>query len=255
MPTNDKEVHYPHRPTDNLEGCISVSFPPVASTDPNFERYILVHDPYYKDDAEDTTSLGSSYVIDLLQERIVAWFNARPKRKEIYNRKMFALAEYYGAKIQCEISGGGQEVINYARTKKKLHMLEFEPEMWHNREIASNAKNRSYFMNMTTDRKKIGMVYFADWLISERAIKEDGSIVTQMEAIYDLELLEEIIRYKDGKNADRISAMIIGMYMIKEKAALIKMRKTQNANKKNSIFNRKLFADQQSNVPMDMSQM
>src|SRR5690606_18741434 len=168
----------------------------------------------------------------------------RPRTKDIFHRKIFALTEYYRATMQSEIAGGGQEIVAYARSRKKLHLLEFEPEMYHNKELASNQKNRSYFMNMTTDRKRNGIVYFADWTIKQRGIKEDGSYTLNFDKIYDEWLLEEIIRYKDGKNADRISAMIVGVYMIREKVYII-----ENARKKrhsSNLFNRPIFVDSAS---------
>jgi hypothetical protein len=61
--------------------------------------------------------------------------------------------------------------------------------------------------------------------------------------------LQEIIKFKgditkkDSGNYDRISAMIVAMYMIKEKHAVIQHRAKQKEEKRNSFFNRPLFVD------------
>jgi len=244
--TGAKPVPFPHRNEENLDGCITIVVPPLLTNSTDvISRYIAVVDPYYKEDQpEEVISIGVCYIIDLELDMIVAWYAGRPRTKDIFHRKIFALTEYYRATMQSEIAGGGQEIVAYARSRKKLHLLEFEPEMYHNKELASNQKNRSYFMNMTTDRKRNGIVYFADWTIKQRGIKEDGSYTLNFDKIYDEWLLEEIIRYKDGKNADRISAMIVGVYMIREKVYII-----ENARKKrhsSNLFNRPIFVDSAS---------
>jgi hypothetical protein len=240
--TNAKPLIFPHKNVDNLDGCITVIIPPIKS-ESEVGRYGVFVDPYYKEDQpEEVISIGSIYVVDFEMDMIVAWYAGRPRTKDQFHFKIFSLAEWYGAKIQSEIAGGGQEIVTYAKIKRKLHMLEYESEMHHNKELASHSKNRSYFMSMTTDRKRTGLMYFADWTLRQRGIKEDGLTYTlNYDKVYDEWLLEEIVRYRDGKNFDRISCMVIGMFMIKEKVYIMEMeRRTEN---KDSFFNRPIFTD------------
>lgn len=247
-----KEVPYPARGTTDLTGCIVVVYrPDTKNMYPG--RYVIVHDPWYKDEpAQFSSSIGSAYVVDLLKEVPVAWYHGRPK-KDVYYRKLFELAEFYGATIQAEIAGGGEDVIRYAKQNKKLHMLEYEPEMWHNRELMTS-RNKAYLMNMTTDRKKTGLIYFADWLTNKRGVLETGEPVFNINRVYDEYLLSEIIKFKDDGNFDRISAMVVAMYMMKEMHAITQMRKRDRDHKnKRGFFERPLFVDKDVNNFIDLT--
>jgi hypothetical protein len=240
-------LDYPHKQDGDLKGCITQIETPYKDQygkTPD-DLYFIVVDPFYKDDAEDKTSLGSiqvwmrsNIITGHTTDRKVAWFNGRPTL-DTFHRNIFLMAEYWNAKIQSEIAGGGQGIIDYARNKKLLHMLEFEPEMLHNKEIASNQKNRAYLMNMTTERKKLGIIYYADWLMTPIAITETGEVIYNLNREYDLGQLEEIRRYNDEDNFDRISCSILAMFMLKEKAAI----EIQAKQKTSSIFNRTFFSD------------
>jgi len=243
-------LKFPHKNDEDLTGCVTVIERPFKDRNGHVPEnlYIIVVDPYYKDDAEDRTSLGDVRVIlrnnnltGTQGNRTVAWYTARPTL-ETFHRNLFALAKYYNAKIQSEIGGGGQGIIDYARANKKhgfLDMLEHEPEMLHNREIATNSKNRGYFMNMTTERKKQGLIYLAEKLREPIAITESGEVITNYSREYDLNYLEELKRYNDIGNFDRISSNIVGVYMLKEKAAI----EVEEARQTSGFFNRPLFSD------------
>jgi hypothetical protein len=241
-----REVPFPAREGDSLKGCITVVHRPDET---NYRgRYVLLHDPWYKDEEDVySKSIGSTYVLDIEKELIVAWYHGRVK-KDVYLRKMFELARFYDATIQAEIAGGGEDIIRYARQHRMLHMLEFEPEMWHNRELASAKRSRSYLMNMTADRKVTGLTYLADWISMPRGLTANEEPVYNINRIYDENLLAEIIKFKDKGNFDRVSTMIIAMYMLKERHALVYKRKLEDKNKnRDSFFNRPLFTDNMPN--------
>jgi len=148
------------------------------------------------------------------------------------------LADYYNCTVQGEIGGGGQGVVDYAKPRRLLHRVEFEPEMLHNKEMASNMKNRSYLMNMPTERKRLGMTYLVEWHTEQIGIDENGRPVLRLDRIYDLGLLREL-RKGGIRNSDRMSSMIIAMFMLKENIAKkIKVRKQDN-----SFFDRELFTE------------
>ena len=240
-------LKFPHKNTDDLTGAVTIyerPFTDDANNIPN-NLYILVVDPFYKDEAEDRTSLGCVYVIirdnnitGRIGERIVASYVARPKLEE-FHKNLFLLAQMYNTKIQSEVAGGGVGIIDYAKREKLMHLLEYEPEMVHNKELASNVRNKSYFMNMTMERKKQGLFYFAEWLMRVIGFDEEGEPIYNINRIYDLALLEEIRKFNDKGNFDRISTMILAMYMLKEKAAI----EIEESREQNSIFNRAFFTD------------
>lgn len=257
--TSKPLLKFPHKDTDDLTGCVTIIERPYRDRFGNvpINLYTFTVDPYYKDDAVDRTSLGAVRVMmrnnnitGTLGNRTVAWFTSRTSL-DAFNRTMFMLAEYYNVKIQSEISGGGQGIIDYARSKRKLDMLEYEPEMIHNKEIASKQSNKSYFMNMNTDRKKLGLKYLADWLMEPIAMKETGEVEYNINREYDEAFLTELLKFNDKGNFDRISTMILQMYMLKEKDAI----EVEEYTYESGIFNRSLFTDHSSGLDNDVSHL
>lgn len=244
-------LKYPHRKGDDLTGCVTMLLSPY--TDQNGRTpdnmYQIVVDPFYAEDAEDTTSLGAIYVYKRINafdtdedDILVAWYVGRPRQLDIFYKILFDLAQFYNGKIQSEISGGGQGIVSYARHHKLLHWLEEEPDMIHNKELAT--KHKGFFMNMNTDRKRLGLKYLADWLIQPRSLKADNpdekaSYILNLHKIYDEGLLEELIKFHEDRNFDRISALIILMYMIKEKAEV----EVQAHREQNNFWTRELHTD------------
>lgn len=239
---------FPHKMGDNvdLSGCITICERPFIDQSLKVPEgiYQIVFDPYYKEDAEDRTSLFAIYV--LKQDNNidpsfaglpVAWYVGRPNRLRTCYENLFKLADYYNCTVQGEISGGGQGVLDYAKEMKLLHKVEFEPEMLHNKEVASKQRNRSYLMNMNTDRKAMGMMYLEQWHMEPRGLNEDGSLILNIHKIYDLALLREMRKSGPEVNTDRLSALIIGMFMLKENIT----RKLQSRQERSDFYERTLF--------------
>lgn len=239
---------YPHSDKDELEGCVTIAARPYKDQKGQVPpgMYQIVFDPYYKEEAEDLTSLFSIQVwkqynqIDPKDEGLpIAWYTGRPQKLETAYKTLFMLCDYYNCTAQGEIAGGGQGVVDYARITKQLHKLEYEPEMLHNKEYATAAsqKNRSLLMNLPTEKKRLGLSYLANWHTQQRGVTEQGQPILNIHRIYDLGLLREMKRYNPEKNADRISAALIAMFMLKENAY-----KEEQATPDNSEFyERKLF--------------
>jgi len=249
VPTSDANpiLQYPHGQKDDLTGAVGVLERPWRDRLGLVPAgmYQIVFDSYYKDDADDLTSLFDIRVIkqdnpnDLTYSGLpVAWYTGRPKSLKTCHEILFMLADYYNCTVQGEIGGGGQGVVDYAKPRRLLHRVEFEPEMLHNKEMASNMKNRSYLMNMPTERKRLGMTYLVEWHKEQIGIDENGRPVLRLDRIYDLGLLREL-RKGGIRNSDRMSSMIIAMFMLKENIAKkIKVRKQDN-----SFFDRELFTE------------
>lgn len=239
-------IQYPHKKGDDLSGCITIYEKPFINQSGQVPigLYSIVFDPYYKEEAEDLTSLFVAYVIKqynnispLSEGLPVASYIGRPQQQDVAFRNLFALTAYYNSTVQGEIAGGGQGVLDYAKRTRQLEKVEFEPEMLHNKEIMSNQRNRSYLMNMIGERKRLGLTYLADWHMQPRGLDEKGNIITNTQRIYDLGLLREMRRFDGKKNADRISAMIIAMFVLKEKAARVIVDRQAT----DSFYNRELY--------------
>lgn len=250
-PTKDKPyLEYPVKPNDkNIDGCITIYQTPFEDEDnvtPN-NLYFIVTDPVVKDRTENMTSdsIFASYVykrdnqLDYRSNNcIVASYVGRPRTRDEYYTQLFMLAEYYNATIQCEAGGGGDGVFDYAKRTKNLKWLAYDVIFDNKKEMVSQ-KNRSYLMVMNTQRKEEGIRYLAQWLMEPRGLDETNGYVYNYNKIYDIALLEELIKYNDNGNFDRVSALIIAMFMIKEYHNV----KVRADKKTGGFFNRPLFID------------
>jgi len=156
------------------------------------------------------------------------------------------LSDLYNCNVQGEISGGGQGVVDHAKTMKLLHKIDYEPEMLHNKEYSTSAamKNRSLLMNMPTEKKKLGLTYLANWHIKPRGMTTDGNMILNIHREYDVAFLREMLKFGKGKNADRISAAIVGMFMLKENAYKTEMRESDA--QMSDFYKRELFGSVQA---------
>ena len=215
-------IRYPHRKEDDLHGAIIIYESPYKNENQQVPAnlYIICHDPYGQNQSADSSSLGVCYVLKRVNnisrpdDMIVASYVGRPHSQDEYNRNMFMLADYYNAKIGFENDRG--EVIAYARRHRKLHRLQEEFEMLDKKDLRSKTVKRQYGMHTTEARKRQGELYIRDWLNTVRHVNEDGSQVLNMHKIYDLALLQELIKFNHMGNFDRVMALMVGMYHTRE---------------------------------------
>ena len=215
-------LRYPHRKEDNLNGCIVIYESPYKNENQQVPAnlYLICHDPYGQNQSADSSSLGACYVIKRVNnisrpdDMIVASYVGRPHSQDEFNRNMFMLADYYNAKIGFENDRG--EVIAYAKRHRKLHRLQEEFEMLDKKNLRSKTVKRQFGMHTTEPRKRQGELYIRDWLNTVRHVNEDGSQVLNMHKIYDLALLQELIKFNHRGNFDRVMALMIGMYHTRE---------------------------------------
>lgn len=249
---------YPWRDAKKA-GCISIVESPFKDKQNRIPigQYIVCVDPYYADETKQDrgASLGVAIVYkydtgatNTIEDTIVAWYIGRPSTTTQFIKQVFLLAEYYNATIQSEIAGGGKALFDYARNNRLLHMLETEPDsMSHSEKGPKVTKN--YFMSISGDNKRQGLIYLADWVRRDRYLTVDPNTdetvtVTNMHKIYSSFFLEEMIKYVDDRgNYDFISAMIVLMFMIKERGEILKAK----ARPTSDVFSRPWFTDQPHN--------
>ncbi len=255
--------YYPHADEDDLTGCVTIVELPQLSffqerdslgNEKEYHKipkgvYMIMVDPYYKDDAEDKTSLGVAVVYKLKSryfddktDREVAWFVGRPNRAEDFYQSVLDLADFYNATIQSELQGGGKGLHDYAKVRKKLNRLEFAPLGANAKEIEIAAKNRSYFMDLQDDDKRLGLQYYADWLKTPIGLDENGNEIWNLHYIYDLGVLRELLLFNDKGNFDRISARVVGQHMLKENVER-RMSDQREKTRRSIIGKRALFSN------------
>ena len=221
-PNKKAILRFPHKKDEDNSGCVVIYESPYKNKEGHVPRnlYVVCHDPYGQSESADSTSLGSAYVIkrpnnvSQPDDIIVASYVGRPSTTDEYNRNLFMLTEYYGAKIGFENDRG--EIIPYAKRYRKLHLLQEEFEMLDKRELQSKKVRRQYGMHMTEQRKRQGELYIRDWLITPRTVDAEGNTVLNLHKIYDTALLTELMKFNHKGNFDRVMSLMVGMYHTRE---------------------------------------
>lgn len=258
---------YPHTRNDDLSGCITIMEPPITRKEADGvervpgergEMYFITVDPVQLEDAEDLTSLWAIYVWKLPNlysstntSVPVAWFVGRPKQLETAWKIIFDLAKYYNALVQSEIAGGGQAIYTYAKNSVGKYLLEyiaFELGLDTKEVDATELKrNRSYFMNMPTKVKEEGLKALVDWCTQIYGLDESGDHIINLHNVLDVGFLMEMKKFRNGRNADRVSQAILAMYMLNKGIQIYdQIKQTEEKVNKVSFFNRPKFVDSQS---------
>jgi len=237
---------FPHQKGDDITGCIVVYQSPYkdeSGVTPN-NLYFIAHDPYAHDTSTGA-SLGSAYVIkrpnssSKPDDMIVASYVGRPESQDDYNYTLFLLSEYYNAKIGFENDRG--EVIPYAKRTKNLHKLMVEVELFdRSTNFKARSLGRNYGLSMgSKQRKAQAVLYLRDWLREKRSKDTDGDWKLNLHNIYDIALIDELIKWNNDGNFDRVSALLIGMFFMMD------MYNTpvilEKESEESGFFNRELF--------------
>ena len=226
---------FPHNQNDpDLTGGVVIYQDPYRDQEGNVPSglYLVVNDPYAFDKSTGI-SLGATYVYKYVNnyafpdDWLVASYVGRPETQDEYNDNMFMLAEYYNAKIAFENDRG--DVAGFAKRKGKLNMLSEEVSIIDAKENLNIKRlGRVFGISCGTEqRKSQGDIFIRDWLKASRGQDEDGKVIRNLHMIYDLALLDELLRYNPKGNFDRVSAIrILGFYM---KARVIATRTNYDA--------------------------
>lgn len=185
---------------------------------PPFGLYTAGVDPYRHGQSAYTDSLGAVYVFkrihdiqsDKYQSLFVASYVARPNSKEEWNENARNLIKYYNAYTLVENDEYG--FIDYMVKKGDAsRYLSPQPEWL--REIVPNTKvNRDYGIHRSSDRIRAHLDSLFKKYLDESVYKErdkQGSIINEklgVTRVFDLMLLEEIIKFNADGNFDRVIA-------------------------------------------------
>lgn len=222
---------------DNLEGCpIIYEYP---ADDAPKGLYKIGYDPYRQDMSEGV-SLAAIYVykathkLSYGRNEIVAEYVGRPAEADDVNRIGSMLAELYSAEIMHE--NEVTHVKNYFRRTKLLNQLAVQPDAVISKNVKNSTVARIYGIHMNEQLKDAGEKYIKDWLLEIRDHDDDGNPILNLETIYSIGLLEELIQYNRKGNFDRVMAFMMCMFQLQEDE--IGKEYDTNTNKKmESIMN------------------
>ena len=109
----------------------------------------------------------------------------------------------------------------FAKRKKLLHLLAPEFELGWDDNIATKKLTGAKF-GMRIGSGKLntklhqGNTYIAEWINGVRTEDIEGKILNNFHMIHSIGLLDELISYRNDGNFDRVSALRIGMYYMRE---------------------------------------
>lgn len=195
-------------------------------------RYIMGHDPVDNDQAE-SSSLSSTFVLDLFTDRIVAEYTGRQAFAEDNYEIVRLLCLFYNAKCLYEANKKG--LYAYFSKMQCTHLLADTPEYLRDKQMikysafGSGAKG----VNASAAINNYANSLIRDWLLQPvpTIIKEGGEEkevnIPRLYSLRNRALLEELISYTPELNVDRIRAL--GMVMLYRQEKIILYRDNLNA--------------------------
>ena len=213
-------------------------------------RYIIGHDPVDNDQAE-SSSLSSTFVLDLWTDKIVAEYTGRQSFADDNYEIVRLLCLFYNAKCLYESNKKG--IFAYFSKMNCTHLLADTPEFLRDKQLikyssfGSNAKgvNASAAINAYANN------LIRDWLMKPVTIIQnvDGEDVEV--TIYNLNflrnraLIEELIAFNPEINVDRIRALGMVMLYREEKMVLYQGNPSRDSEEvpKDYLGNDKFFTE------------
>ena len=213
-------------------------------------RYIIGHDPVDNDQAE-SSSLSSTFVLDLWTDKIVAEYTGRQSFADDNFEIVRLLCLFYNAKCLYESNKKG--IFAYFGKMNCTHLLADTPEFLRDKQLikyssfGSNAKgvNASAAINAYANN------LIRDWLMKPVTIIQniDGEDVEV--TVYNLNflrnraLIEELIAFNPEINVDRIRALGMVMLYREEKMFLYQGNPSRDSEEvpKDYLGNDKFFTE------------
>ncbi len=213
-------------------------------------RYIIGHDPVDNDQAE-SSSLSSTFVLDLWTDKIVAEYTGRQSFADDNFEIVRLLCLFYNAKCLYESNKKG--IFAYFSKMNCTHLLADTPEFLRDKQLikyssfGSNAKgvNASAAINAYANN------LIRDWLMKPVTIIQnvDGEDVEV--TVYNLNflrnraLIEELIAFNPEINVDRIRALGMVMLYREEKIVLYQGNPSRDSEEvpKDYLGNDKFFTE------------
>ena len=200
---------------DDISGCPVIYEYPVDNIPKGL--YKIGFDPYQQDEG---SSLAAIYVYKSVHSGtyskniIVAEYVGRPQEADDVSRIASMLADLYNAEIMHE--NEVSHVKNYFRRIKRLDQLAVQPDTVISKNVKASKVARVYGMHMNEQLKDAGEKYIKDWLLQVRDYDENGNAILNLETIYSIGLLEELILYNRKGNFDRVMAFMQVMFQCQE---------------------------------------
>lgn len=208
----DKEVNkYPHN--GSFTDCPFIlydEFPEVRPTDPY--RFVAGLDDYKQDESEETKqgSIGAFYIYDRLKRKIVLGLANRPDPHPEFHRQMHMALDAYNCKVFME-----NEDMDFKKYLDKIPNIMASMYLYTGFDAYddfSKFQNGKRKFGWRPDKNTVPIVrgYSVDYTREDVDYEDDNGNITHTVAGYeridDIQLLEEMIKYKPDGNFDRLTA-------------------------------------------------
>lgn len=251
-PTSAQPIReFPHK-DNKIEGGLEMfQLPEIdrATGRPFNGRYILGCDPY-DDDASNTMSLGSVFVLDLWTDKIVAEYTGRPLFADDFYEVCKRLCLYYNGRMNYENNKKG--LFSYFSKNNCTYLLTDQLEFLRDKQMIKEIGygNKAKGTNATLAINSYGRNLLRAWLLRPTVVIQevDGEPAeVTIPALFTLRsraLIKELINYNSEGNFDRISSM--GMLMLLREDKMITYqgnisREKQEKASKNYLGNDPFF--------------
>ena len=227
-PTDDVPVRSYPVTGDKPRGALEIfRMPEKDSSGKVFaERYIAGHDPVDDDEAKDSVSLSSTFVLDLWTDTIVAEYTGRRLADDNFEmaRKMCL---FYNAKLLYENNKKG--IFAYFSKMQSLYLLADTPEYLRDMDIIKGIGigNTSKGVGATGPVNKYADSLIDAWfrqpytkIVQDESGEQVEVSVMNLYRIKSRALLQEAIQHDGVRNVDRIRALGMVMLYRQEKVIL-----------------------------------
>lgn len=220
----------------DMAGAIEI-FEQPAIDEPPHGLYIAGIDPYDDDQADNSLSLGSIFIMNTLTGRIVAEYTGRPKTAKEFYENCRKLLLYYNAIANYENNKKG--LFGYFEQKNCLHLLCDTPKILRDLQITKlnyETGNNSKGTNASKEVNKYARESLKTWMLEQAYNREDG--ITNTHTLGSIPALKEIIYWEPDGNYDRVSALGMLMILREDRYKQINMTQDDESDKNSGFFDK-----------------
>lgn len=226
VPSNDTPIReYPIKSNSELGAIEIYEMPQKDNKGVVYEnRYIIGHDPVDNDEAK-SSSLSSTFVLDLFTDRIVAEYTGRHPFADDNFEVVRLLCLFYNARCLYESNKKG--IFSYFSKLSCTHLLADTPEYLRDKQLVkySSFGSGAKGVNASAAINNYANGLIRDWLLKpvSTIIEENGEekeiTMPNLFTLRNRALIQELIAYSSSINVDRIRAL--GMLMLYREEKII----------------------------------
>jgi hypothetical protein len=197
---------YPVPKGADMVGCVQIWEHPPSGQIPR-GMYIAGTDPYDQDKAGESSSLGSTFIYKIgdfrqggIRDMVVAEYTGRPDTAKEHHENVRRLCMYFNALNLYENEKNSMKF--HFEANNSLYLLSNTPSIL--KANASGTVQRTYGQHMTAPIKSELEIFARDWLSESR-----GDGMMNLNQIYSLGLLKELVMYNDTGNFDRVISFML----------------------------------------------